>query len=150
MQLGIFAKTFPGNDPASVLGAVAGAGFAVAQYNMACSGLPSMPDAVPPEIAAAVRAASGAAGGGRGARGGPGLEVTHAEDITPDVLPHAWKIFRLGPLIVPWRRLLRALGLTSEEKLHNARAIYHQYPTLKKGVWRYGAFCFTKPLAKPV
>src|SRR5690606_28848402 len=38
-----------------------------------------------------------------------GLTVTHAEDITPDVLPHGWKIFRLGPLIVPWRRLLRAL-----------------------------------------
>jgi len=74
-----------------------------------------------------------------------GLTVTHTEDITPDVLPHAWKIFRLGPLIVPWRLLLRALGLVGDEKLHNARAIYHQYPTLKKGIWRYGAFCFTKP-----
>jgi SAM-dependent methyltransferase len=74
-----------------------------------------------------------------------GLEIEHAEDITPDVLPHAWKIFRLGPLIVPWRRLLRVLRLTGEEKLHNAYAIYHQYPTLKKGIWRYGAFCFRKP-----
>lgn len=74
-----------------------------------------------------------------------GLEVEHAEDITPDVLPHAWKIFRLGPLIVPWRRLLRALGLAGEESLHNARAIYHQYPTLKRGLWRYGALCFRKP-----
>jgi SAM-dependent methyltransferase len=74
-----------------------------------------------------------------------GLEVVHAEDITPDVLPHAWKIFRLGPLIVPWRRLLRALGLLGEEKMQNAWAIYHQYPTLKRGTWRYGAFCFRKP-----
>jgi sugar phosphate isomerase/epimerase len=64
MQIGIFAKTFPGSDPATVLGAVAGAGFAVAQYNMACSGLPSMPDAIPPEAAAAVRAGSEAAGVG--------------------------------------------------------------------------------------
>jgi sugar phosphate isomerase/epimerase len=62
MQIGIFAKTFPGTDPASVLGAVAGAGFAVAQYNMACSGLPSMPDAIPPEVCAAIRAASEASG----------------------------------------------------------------------------------------
>ncbi len=74
-----------------------------------------------------------------------GLEVAHIEDITADVLPHAWKIFRLGPLIVPWRLLLRTLGLVGEEKLHNAWAIYHQYPTLKKGIWRYGAFCFQKP-----
>jgi tocopherol O-methyltransferase len=76
---------------------------------------------------------------------GAGLGVEHAEDITADVLPHAWKIFRLGPLLVPWRRLFRALGLTGDEKLHNAYAIYHQYPTLKRGVWRYGAFCFRKP-----
>jgi SAM-dependent methyltransferase len=76
---------------------------------------------------------------------GAGLEVVHAEDITPDVLPHAWKIFRLGPFIVPWRRVLRALGLAGEEKMQNAWAIYHQYPTLRKGIWRYGAFCFRKP-----
>ncbi len=62
MQLGIFARTFPGTDPATVLGAVAGAGFSVTQYNMACSGLPSMPDAIGPEFAAAVRAASEASG----------------------------------------------------------------------------------------
>lgn len=62
MQVGIFAKTFPGSDPATVLGAVAGAGFAVAQYNMACSGLPSMPDAIPPEASATIRAAGEAAG----------------------------------------------------------------------------------------
>jgi tocopherol O-methyltransferase len=74
-----------------------------------------------------------------------GLEVTHAEDITPDVLPHAWKIFRLGPIILPWRKMLHALGLVNEEKLLNAYAIYHQYPTLKRGLWRYGAFCFRKP-----
>jgi sugar phosphate isomerase/epimerase len=62
MQLGIFARTFPGTDPATVLGAVAGAGFAVTQYNMACSGLPSMPDAIGPDVAAAVRGASEASG----------------------------------------------------------------------------------------
>ena len=75
-----------------------------------------------------------------------GLETVHAEDITKDVLPHAWKIFRLGPLIVPWRWILHKLGISGEEKLNNAYAIYHQYPTLKKGLWRYSALCFRKPL----
>lgn len=46
MKLGIFAKTFEGTDPDAVLRAVAKAGFAAAQYNMACSGLPSMPEAI--------------------------------------------------------------------------------------------------------
>ena len=33
MQLGIFAKTFPGSDPAAVLRAVRGAGYRCAQFN---------------------------------------------------------------------------------------------------------------------
>ena len=58
MQLGIFAKTFPGSDPQEVLCAVRDSGFATAQFNLACAGLPSMPDAVPPETIAAIRQAS--------------------------------------------------------------------------------------------
>jgi sugar phosphate isomerase/epimerase len=58
MRLGIFAKTFPGSDPASVLAQVKAAGFATAQYNMACSGLPPMPDQIAPAISAAVAEAS--------------------------------------------------------------------------------------------
>lgn len=77
--------------------------------------------------------------------GRAGLEVEHAEDITKDVLPHAWKIFRLGPIIVPWRWLLCKMGRVGEEMMNNAYAIHHQYPTLKTGLWRYGAFCFRKP-----
>ncbi len=60
MQLGIFAKTFPGTTPAAVMAAAAEAGFASVQYNMACSGLGSMPDAITvgqaDEIAAAAKA----------------------------------------------------------------------------------------------
>lgn len=54
MRFGIFAKTFSGTDPDAVLAQVKAAGFAAAQYNMACSGLPPMPDEIPPEVAAAV------------------------------------------------------------------------------------------------
>jgi sugar phosphate isomerase/epimerase len=62
MQIGIFAKTFPGSDPQQVLAAVRDSGFATAQFNLACVGLPSMPDAVPPETVAAIREASIATG----------------------------------------------------------------------------------------
>lgn len=62
MRLGIFAKTFPGKSPDVVLAQVAAAGYAAAQYNMACSGLSSMPDAITPAESAAVAAASKAHG----------------------------------------------------------------------------------------
>ncbi|MQT11876.1 sugar phosphate isomerase/epimerase family protein [Segnochrobactrum spirostomi] len=57
MQLGIFAKTFEGTDAATVLAAVKAAGYGATQFNMACLGLPSMPDAIAPEAAASVTAA---------------------------------------------------------------------------------------------
>jgi sugar phosphate isomerase/epimerase len=62
MRLGIFAKTFPGDDPRTVLSAVNAAGFAATQYNMACSGLTPMPEAVDDTVSAAVRAAAAGKG----------------------------------------------------------------------------------------
>jgi sugar phosphate isomerase/epimerase len=59
MRIGVFAKTFPGNDPETVLRHCAAAGFEGVQYNMACSGLAPMPDAIAPEAAHAVAAAAG-------------------------------------------------------------------------------------------
>ncbi len=58
MLLGIFSKTFEGQEPDGVLGQVARAGFSTAQYNMACSGLPSMPDAIDPAVTRAVALAA--------------------------------------------------------------------------------------------
>ena len=58
MQLGIFAKTFAGTDPDDVLRQVAAAGYACTQFNMACTGLPSMPDSIPPQVQASVAAAA--------------------------------------------------------------------------------------------
>ncbi|MES2433741.1 MAG: sugar phosphate isomerase/epimerase [Pseudomonadota bacterium] len=63
MQLGIFAKTFAGSDPALVLGAAKAAGYVAVQFNLACAGLPSLPDQIDDEagvitqIIAASRAA---------------------------------------------------------------------------------------------
>ena len=57
MRLGIFARTFAGTDPMSVLSAARTAGFAAVQYNMACSGLDAMPDRIDPETITALRQA---------------------------------------------------------------------------------------------
>jgi sugar phosphate isomerase/epimerase len=46
MQLGIFAKTFPTLNAADTFEAVRKSGFACTQFNMACVGLPSMPDEI--------------------------------------------------------------------------------------------------------
>ncbi|MDX3924330.1 MAG: sugar phosphate isomerase/epimerase family protein [Shinella sp.] len=63
MKLGIFAKTFPGTNAADVLAAVRASGFDAVQFNLACAGLPSMPDeAVPDEAIGAIAAASGKTG----------------------------------------------------------------------------------------
>jgi len=58
MMLGIFAKTFAGTDALSVLAAARDAGYDSVQYNMACSGLGSLPLTVSDEEADAVREAS--------------------------------------------------------------------------------------------
>ena len=58
MQIGIFAKTFAGTLPAAVLAEAAVAGYDGVQYNMACSGLASMPDAISPQHTGAVRQAA--------------------------------------------------------------------------------------------
>ncbi len=62
MQIGIFAKTFPGSNPATVLAASASAGFDGVAYNMACSGLAAMPDQIAVADLAAVAAAATATG----------------------------------------------------------------------------------------
>jgi len=62
MQLGIFAKTFAATGALPVLRAVADAGYSVAQFNMACLGLPSMPDSIERDAARSIAEASGEAG----------------------------------------------------------------------------------------
>lgn len=64
IHLGIFAKTFDGNTPEAVLGAAGRAGYAVVQYNMACSGIGSLPANAPADVAKAVRTASARTGVG--------------------------------------------------------------------------------------
>ena len=57
MRIGIFAKTFPGHDPAAVLRAVHDAGYVCTQFNLVCAGLDAMPAEVPDAAFAAIAAA---------------------------------------------------------------------------------------------
>lgn len=58
MKLGVFAKTFAGTHPDIVLAAAHNAGFSTVQYNMACSGLSSLPEKIAPATAQEARAAA--------------------------------------------------------------------------------------------
>jgi sugar phosphate isomerase/epimerase len=58
MRIGVFAKTFPGSEPAGVLAQAATAGFEGVQYNMACSGLAAMPDEISDAVTRAVAEAA--------------------------------------------------------------------------------------------
>ena len=99
MRLGIFAKTFPGRDPLTVMQAARAAGYASVQYNMACSGLDPMPDAISPEVAAAIRAGSSETGIAVAAVSGT-YNMIH-----PDPAVRADGLRRLGLLIGAARAL---------------------------------------------
>jgi len=54
MKLGIFAKTFLRPSLEEVLDAVQGYGLTQIQFNMACAGLPSLPDSIDPGLAESI------------------------------------------------------------------------------------------------
>jgi sugar phosphate isomerase/epimerase len=58
MRLGIFAKTFSRPSAEQTLQAAASAGLSAVQFNLSVLGLPTVPDAVPPEAIAATREAA--------------------------------------------------------------------------------------------
>lgn len=62
MRIGIFARTFPGDDPVAVLGEVRSAGYDTSQFNLSCLGLDPVPRTVPDDTGARVRAAAERAG----------------------------------------------------------------------------------------
>ncbi len=57
MEIGIFAKTFARPTLGEVLDAVTAHGLHVVQFNLACAGLPSMPEMIEPALAATIREA---------------------------------------------------------------------------------------------
>jgi sugar phosphate isomerase/epimerase len=92
-RLGIFAKTFAGATAESVLSAARDAGYGCVQFNLACCGLPSMPDDLPPGIAADIAAASARTGVAIAALSGT-YNMIH-----PDVSVREAGLRRLGLLL---------------------------------------------------
>lgn len=62
MRIGIFAKTFSATGALPVLNAVKQAGYQAAQFNMACLGLPSMPETISPAANDEIAKASSVSG----------------------------------------------------------------------------------------
>ena len=58
MQVGVFAKTFPGSHPDQVLADCKTAGFYSVQYNMSCSGLKSLPGLISDKTTHAINSAA--------------------------------------------------------------------------------------------
>jgi sugar phosphate isomerase/epimerase len=63
-SVGIFAKTFAGSAPLNVLTQARDAGYDTVQYNMACSGLASLPSFIPPAVISGIHDATRASGVG--------------------------------------------------------------------------------------
>lgn len=99
MRLGIFAKTFPGTDAATVLGAVRAAGYECTQFNMACVGLPPMPEEIPASVLDDIAKASAATGVEIAALSGT-YNMIH-----PDPSVRAVGLRRLGVMIDAAREL---------------------------------------------
>jgi sugar phosphate isomerase/epimerase len=55
MQIGIFAKTFARPTLAATLDAVVSHGLRCVQFNLACAGVPSMPNRIDPALVATIR-----------------------------------------------------------------------------------------------
>jgi sugar phosphate isomerase/epimerase len=60
--IGIFAKTFPRPTPEKTLDAVRSHGLSVVQYNLACAGLPTLPEWIEPAVARRIGTAAASRG----------------------------------------------------------------------------------------
>lgn len=58
MKIGIFAKTFARTSVEAVFDAVQAHGLSAVQFNLACAGLPSLPDEIDPALAGEIRRAA--------------------------------------------------------------------------------------------
>ena len=99
MQLGIFAKTFSAIGALPVLQTVKQAGYDVAQFNLACVGLPSMPEKIDPTCTGEIAKASSASGVGIAAVSGTYNMIHPDPAIRADGLARLAIIIRAAPLM---------------------------------------------------
>jgi sugar phosphate isomerase/epimerase len=99
MQLGIFAKAFSATGALPVFNAVKQAGYEVAQFNMACLGMPSMPESIAPALADEIAKASDASGVAIAAISGTYNMIHPDPAVRADGLARLATIIRAGPFM---------------------------------------------------
>ena len=99
MQIGIFAKTFAVTGAVPVLKAVGDAGYGVAQFNMACVGLPSMPESISSAMTGEIAKASTATGVAIAAVSGTYNMIHPDPAMRADGLNRLAAIIRAAPLM---------------------------------------------------
>ena len=99
MQIGIFAKTFSTTGALPVFNAVRQAGYETAQFNMACLGMPSMPETIAPALADEIAKASAASGVAIAAISGTYNMIHPDPAVRADGLVRLATIIRAAPLM---------------------------------------------------
>lgn len=67
-----------------------------------------------------------------------------SRDIRSAVLPSSWRLYKASLIARPFHWLLEAVGARSSVAGANVQAAYHQYVTLRSGVWTYRLFTARK------
>jgi sugar phosphate isomerase/epimerase len=99
MQIGIFAKSFSATGALPVLNAVKQAGYEVAQFNMACLGMPTMPETIAPALADEIAKASVESGVAIAAISGTYNMIHPDPAVRADGLARLETVIRAAPLM---------------------------------------------------
>lgn len=96
MKIGVFAKTYSGSDPLTVLTKVANAGYQTVAYNMVCSGLSSMPLQIPDSVISEIKSAVAVTGVEIGSLSGTYNMIHLSEQVRNDGLAALDALARLA------------------------------------------------------
>ena len=130
MQIGIFAKTFAGQGALQALNAARAAGYETVQFNMACVGLPSMPDAIEPGMAKDIAKTSRDSGVSIAAVSGT-YNMIH-----PDLAQRAAGLRQLGAIIGAARAMDTRLVTLCTGTRDAADQWRHHPDNASAGAWR--------------
>jgi cyclopropane fatty-acyl-phospholipid synthase-like methyltransferase len=74
-----------------------------------------------------------------------GFSSIGQDDITANVMRSSRRIWKASLIIRPLSRPLELIGVRSKRQTANVVASYHQYTTIKDGLWGYAVFTAEKP-----
>ena len=130
MQIGIFAKTFSVHGALPVLQAVRAAGYEAAQINMACIGLPAMPDEISGSDTGSIARAAAAAGVSISA-----VSATY-NMIHPDLALRRSGLRRLGVIVAAARAMGTGLVTLCTGTLDSEDQWRHHPANASPEAWR--------------